>query len=285
MVLGFLLAFTAASLASVREVIQKHLTEDFSSLKLAFLGQLWGAIFATPLSLYRIEGFGNLISPWTGFSLLISASTVLITLYLFFEALSGEDLSVVSPLRNVNPVIVALFEPLILGTVLKPLHLVGALLGTIGAYILVASNGLKKPIENLDNREAQITLLIAVIYAFSSIARKYGTGAVDTLTFTYASWMLTLIGFAALALWKKEVPNVSELLRKDIIVMSLITVVSVFMGFFAISMISATQYTIIKQTSGIFSILLGGKIFSEDGISRKMIGALLVILGVIFAVI
>lgn len=285
MVLGTLLALGASFGGSVRETLQKHLTEDFTSLQMAFMGQVLGLLPLTVLAPFVLRGSSFTVNPWIVAALGISSGSTLIAVYLFFEALQGEDLSVVSPLRQVNPVIVAILEPLALGTLLEPMTGLGALASTAGAYVLVASNGLKAPLENLRNREAQLVLLVALIYAGASVARRFGTTATDPFAFLYTTWVLTTSGFTVWIYRRNELPGRKSFLRGDVLSMSLVTVLSVSIGFFALSLISATRYTVIKQLSGIFSVLIGGKVFSEQDLGRKMIGAVLILVGVAAATI
>jgi drug/metabolite transporter (DMT)-like permease len=62
--------------------------------------------------------------------------------------------------------------------------------------------------------------------------------------------------------------------------MGVVTAVGAVITIYAFSLISASEVVVVKQTSGIFGILIGRRFFSEEAIIRKLIGALIIIAGV-----
>ena len=155
-----------------------------------------------------------------------------------------------------------------------------------GAYILVAKESLITPIENLKNKGALITILVAFLLAVYSIAQRFGATNADPLLFVYISYLTSLIGFW---IWKrKESENnieVRSYFRKDIFALGTVTALGVVAGIFAYSMISASEVTVIKQSSAVFGVLIGGRLFKEDDLTRKLIGAVIIGLGVLLVTI
>jgi len=271
--IGILVALFSTLTSSVRESVRKHVARDFTSVQIGFMTQVYGAIVLLPFAVWQYFKHGLPMTPAIAFSLLVSAGGVLTTTYIYVEAMRITDISVTEPLRQTSPIMVALLEPLILNIKFSKTVIAAALIGSIGSYILVSSEGLTKPIENLRNRGAAMAVVVALIFAFLAIAKRFGSTNINPLLFTYITYILGLFGFW---LWKKAEGKKLEtgsFLRKDVFSMGVVTI-------YAFSLISASEVTVTKQASAIFGILIGGRFFRETGILRKLIGAAIIIAGV-----
>lgn len=280
MEIGILVALFSAFTSSLRESIRKHVARDFSSVEIGFMTQVYGTVVLFPFAAWHYLNTGVTITPQVGFALLVSAAGVLSTTYIYVEAMRIEDLSVTEPLRQTSPLIVALLEPFILGTQFSILIVVAALMGAAGSYILVSKEGLKKPLQNLRNRGAMLAVVVATIFSFLAIAKRFGSTSINPLLFTYITYILGLAGFW---LWKKRKDKelgAESFFRKDVFAMGTVTAFGAVVTIYAFTLISASEVTVIKQSSAIFGILIGGRFFREKAIARKMIGAVIIIAGV-----
>ncbi|MFB6241888.1 MAG: EamA family transporter [Candidatus Nanosalina sp.] len=280
MELGILIALASAFTSSLRESIRKHVSRDFSSVEIGFMTQVYGVILLAPFAGWYILNSSIVFTPPLVFSILISALGVLSSTYIYVEAMRISDLSVTEPLRQMTPLIVALLEPLVLGTSFSWIILVAALLGAIGSYVLVSKNGLLKPLENMRNKGALMAVAVAGIFAVLAIAKRFGSMNIEPLLFTYFTYILGLAGFW---IWKKS--NGDEIkreswLRKDVFAMGTVTAAGAVITIYAFSLISASEVVVVKQTSGIFGIIIGGRFFREERLLRKLIGAGIIIAGV-----
>lgn len=281
---GTILALTAALFSSLKGIARKHISKDFTSIQIGYLGQVYGSVLILPFAAWRYTQTGFNPTPGILLALVISTAVVLASTYLYIEALRITDISVTEPLRNTSPIFVALLEPLLLGINFQTLILAAALLGSAGAYILVSKDSLLTPIENMKNKGALISVLVAFILGLYSIAQRFGATNADPLIFIYLTYVTSLIGFW---IWKKHEGTSVELktyFRKDVFILGTVTAIGVVAGIYAYSFISASETTVIKQTSAIFSVLIGGKFFKETDLLRKTIGALIIIAGVILVI-
>lgn len=279
--LGVLLALLAALFSSLKGVARKHVSRDFSSVEIGYMGQVYGSVLLLPLAVWRYLESGIVLKPGVIVALLISTVIIISSTYLYIEALRITDISITEPLRNTSPIFVALLEPLILEINFKLLILGAALLGAGGAYILVAKDSLLTPIENMKNKGAMISILVAFILAIYSIAQRFGATNADPLIFIYLSYVTSLIGFW---FWKRRESGTIKLesyFRKDVFALGTVTAAGVVAGIFAYSMISASEVTVIKQTSAVFGVLIGGRFFREEDLVRKLLGAVIIMLGVL----
>jgi len=280
MELGVLVALLSAFTSSLRESIRKHVSTDFSSIEIGYMTQVYGAIVLAPFAAWYFLHSQFSLTSGVIFALLVSAAGVLSTTYLYVEAMRISEISVTEPLRQLNPLIVALLEPLILGTKFSFTIVAGAMLGATGSYILVAENGYRQPLENLRNHGALMAVLVAIIFALLAVAKRFGSTNIEPLLFTYITYVIGLIGFW---IWKRRSgDNISRenYMRKDVFSMGVVTAIGAVITIYAFSMISASEVVVIKQTSGIFGILIGRKFFKETQILRKLLGASIIILGV-----
>jgi len=125
-----------------------------------------------------------------------------------------------------------------------------------------------------------MAVLVAIIFALLAVAKRFGSTNIEPLLFTYITYVIGLIGFW---IWKRRSgDNISRenYMRKDVFSMGVVTAIGAVITIYAFSMISASEVVVIKQTSGIFGILIGRKFFKETQILRKLLGTSIIILGV-----
>lgn len=282
---GVLLALLAAIFSSLKGVARKHVARDFSSVQIGYIGQVYGAVLLLPVAIWKYSEAGITFTPGVLTAVLVSTAVILSSTYLYIEALRITDISITEPLRNTSPIFVAILEPLILSINFEILVLVAALMGSLGAYILLAKDSLLTPVENMRNRGALLSVIVAFILALYSIAQRFGATNTDPFLFIYLTYLTGLVGFW---IWKRKESGSIELndyFRKDVFALGTVTAAGVVAGIFAYSMISASEVTVIKQSSAVFSVVIGGKFFKEDDLIRKLIGAIIIMLGVILVAI
>lgn len=280
MELGILIALVSAFTSSLRESIRKHVARDFSSVEIGFMTQVYGVIVLAPFAAWYFLKSSIQLTPALGFSIVVSALGVLSSTYIYVEAMRISDLSVTEPLRQMTPLIVAMLEPLVLGTRFSWIILAAALLGAAGSYVLVSKNGLLEPLENMRNRGALMAVAVAGIFAVIAIVKRFGSTNIEPLLFTYFTYILGLAGFW---IWKKrngESIERKSWFRRDVFAMGTVTAAGAVITIYAFSLISASEVVVVKQTSGIFGILIGGRFFREEELFRKLVGAAIIIAGV-----
>lgn len=284
MSLGILLALTAALFSSLKGIARKHVARDFTSVEIGYMGQVYGSVLLLPFAAWRYLEAGITLNPGLATAIFLTTLTVLAATYLYIEALRITDISITEPLRNTSPIFVALLEPVILGISFETVLVAAALLGSAGAYILVAKDSILEPIESMKNRGALLSVLVAFILALYSIIQRFGATNMDPLLFAYITYVTSLMGFW---IWKRKESGTVELedyFRKDVFALGVVTAAGVVAGLFAYSMITASEVTVVKQTSAVFGVLIGGRFFKEDSLVRKLVGALIIFAGVLLVV-
>jgi drug/metabolite transporter (DMT)-like permease len=284
MSLGILLALIAALFSSLKGIARKHVSRDFSSVELGYMGQVYGSVLLLPFAIWRFLDVGLNLTTGVITALFVSTIIIIGSTYLYIEALRITDISITEPIRNISPIFVALLEPLIMDINYETMLLGAAFLGSAGAYILVAKDSLITPIENMKNKGALISVIVAFILAIYSIAQRFGATNADPLLFTYLCYLTSLAGFWYWKRKESEQIEIKSYFRKDIFALGTVTALGVVAGIFAYSMISASEVTVIKQSSAVFSVLIGGRFFKEEDLVRKFLGAVIIMLGVLAVV-
>lgn len=284
MSLGILLALIAALFSSLKGIARKHVSRDFSSVEIGYMGQVYGSVLLLPFAIWRFLDVGLNLTTGVITALFVSTIIIIGSTYLYIEALRITDISITEPIRNISPIFVALLEPLIMDINYETMLLGAAFLGSAGAYILVAKDSLITPIENMKNKGALISVIVAFILAIYSIAQRFGATNADPLLFTYLCYLTSLAGFWYWKRKESEQIEIKSYFRKDIFALGTVTALGVVAGIFAYSMISASEVTVIKQSSAVFSVLIGGRFFKEEDLVRKLLGAVIIMLGVLAVV-
>lgn len=285
MSVGVLVALLSAFFSAGRESLRKYVATDFSSVEIGFIGQVYGAVLLFPFAawIYLQNGFS--LTPSLLFAAIISGGVVLSTTYIYIEAMRISDISVTEPLRQTTPIFVALLEPLILDIGVEMSIVGAAVLGGIGSYVMVSKGSMKEPIRNIKNKGALMALLVAFIFSIWAIASRFGATNTNPLLFTYLTYIISLAGFGVWKSRRSETIEIKNYFRKDMFALGTVTAASAVIGIYAYSLLSASEVTVIKQTSGIFGVLIGGRFFKETDIVRKIIGAIIIVSGVVLVAI
>lgn len=276
----FIATLLAALLGSVRDGLQKLLLSDIESHELGFFSGTIGAILMTPFGYMYFPGHLTL---FLGVLLVFSGFASVIAIWMFLVALDIGEISVITPLRRVSPVIVAVIEPFFLAASYKPGILIGAILCGLGAFITaVKTENITTPLKDLANTAAILAIGVALFKALGSIATVYLAREMNYLFLSFFSLLSMAIGFAAITHKKQDNFDLRKGWNTNVGMVGLFAVLGTILITFAYSAASATQVITVKQSTIIFSILIGGKFFKEGNMMRKIVGSLLIIISIIF---
>lgn len=279
MILGVILAIGSALGSTLRETARKHVSEDFSSVKVGYLAQIYASLLLLPLAAWKFFKVGIGLNIDLILAVLVSTGAIISSTYLFIEAMRISDFSVTEPLRKLSPIFVAILEPLVLGINFSPRIAFGAVLGAGGSYILVSKDSLLKPLETIRNKGALVAILVAFILSLWAIAMRFAATHTNQFIFIFLIAFTSLLGFQIWMLKRGETVSIDELFRRDVFGLGFFTAIATVAGIFAYTYLSASEVTILKQTSAIFGIIIGGSLFKEENLLRKFVGTLTIILG------
>jgi len=204
---------------------------------------------------------------------------------LYMKAIKISPLSLTVPMLTFTPLFLLLTSPIILGEFPKIFGILGILLIVFGSYLLnihIIKNGYSAPFKALiKEKGSAMMLLAAFIWSITSNIDKIGV-----LSSSPIFWIISVNIFISLILsmiilfqrknFKENIiPNTKALLP-----IGMFLTLSLICQMTAIKMALVSYVISIKRTSIIFSSLYGFFIFKEPFLKFRLIGILIMVLGV-----
>ena len=206
---------------------------------------------------------------------------------LYIKAIKVSPLSLTIPFLSFTPLFLILTSFLILGEKPSPAGIIGIILIVLGAYALNINSmnsslrGLLEPLRALLKEKGSIYMIIvAFIYSITSSLGKLAIIHSGPVFFGVIYYIILALAFTPITLFKSR-GNLR--LRGNILDYGIIGFFIALMLIFHVSAIALTDvaYMIsIKRTSLLFSVIYGRLIFKEAGFRERILGSIMMILGV-----
>lgn len=256
-----------------------------------------GAVLMATLML--VTGDIPILGPDFGLALLIGGSLNILAFTLYTRAIKVADLSLTVPLVTLTPLFLLITSPIIVSEWPTGLDAIGVLLLIFGAYLLnlKASEGFTlAPLKALmTNPGSRMMLGVAFLWSITSNFDKIGT-----LNSSSLFWGMSLFGTIAIGMvpfivrrvWHKDTKialgssqtDKPVLARSQILFVLLagtFQAVGVSLQFAALTMAPVAQVIAVKRMSALISVGLGHTIFGETGLRERLLGAAIMVSGVI----
>lgn len=213
---------------------------------------------------------------------------------LYVEAIKISPLSMTLPFLSFTPVFLIMTSYLILGELPDKSGFAGILLVASGAYLLnihTIRYGILEPLRAI-RRERGSLLMIVVAFIFS-ITSNLGKMAIQhTNPLFFSVFYITLLSIALLPIMlfknyrrQSEFNNrikFSNLFKeKNFFIIGICYAIMVISHFKAVIIIEVPYMISVKRTSLIFGIIFGAIFFKETNIKEKLIGGIIMIIGLI----
>lgn len=229
------------------------------------------------------------LDPAFFYILLILLPLEIIAYLLYLKALRLSPLSLTIPFMALTPVFMIFTTRLILGEHILPMGIAGILFVFMGAYILnikTDKNGLLGPIYSiLKERGSVYMIIVALIYSVTAILGKlvmdYSSPMfMVAVYFPVVTIFLTLI---MIIRYRKGGIDLNRIKSQKTLFISLgvLFSITVLVHFIALNMTTAAYMIALKRLSVVFGILYGWLLFKEKHITSRLLGAGVMILGVI----
>ncbi len=274
-------ALLSAVFTAVITFLEKKQTAKQHSLEFSSAYSVINVLISLPLLLFLSPTSLEAVA-------LIFVSSMLGTVALWFwiKSLRRGDLSVVSPLINLNPVVVAILAYVFLGESLTRPQLGGITLILIGSYMLESRSHQRMldPFRKIARAGyAPYVILSVILYAVAAIFDKiilYKTSPISYLVLLQifmAIEFLFLISYRynnGLYAAKSAMKN-----WRSISLISFFTVLNRLAILFAISSSFVSLVMPVRRLSSLLSVIIGGYSLKEKGIDRKLIATIVMIIG------
>jgi len=279
----YLFAFSSAIFTALAVIIEKKSLLKQHSIEYSSVLSIF--MFILSLIFVRLVNFNLDLRVW----ILIALESLFFGLSTFFtaKAIRHMEVSSVSSLMVFLPAFVLFFGIIILGETINNLQLLGILFLILGIYILeIRKGGLLKPFTQIFKYQyINYVFLSLTLTALSLILARYllSTGLVDVYTLTFISYMFFMVYMVILIFVLHD--GIHGIIRGFkmsgvlIFFAATFTLVAKLLQNQAILIQNVTLVETIRRTYVIIVILLGGELFHEKNLTKKIIATLVMLLG------
>lgn len=301
-ILSLLTAFSQ----SLKDVLSKKKLHRIDEYSVSFLMGIFSIIFDfvflilitnTPLkelfpnsaSVFSIPRFDE-ISPTFWKTLIINGTLNLFATVIYLKAIKNSDLSVTIPMLAFTPVLLIFTSPIILGKSELPnlTSIIGIILVVFGSYLLNIKErrlGFWKPFHALiEEKGPKLMLLVAFVWSITSIYDKVGSIETSSIFWTLSVHLYINLSLGIILIFRKlkkiEVFKFNHV--TEIIPIGLFSSLTSLFQMTAVQLALVANVISIKRTSIVMTTIFGYLFFKEKNIASRILGASMMVLGVIF---
>lgn len=286
----FFYAGMCALLVSGANLVQKHVLRKVHVIDFSAAMALLNVLFSLPF-LFFVD-----FKALNGFIIFLISVTALISAAAFFLVNKGFrhlEVSTVAPLLALSPASSSILAFLILGEKVSILQISGILFMIIGSYILTTEP--KKSLLDpfylfLKSRYVHVVFLSLFCYGIISI---FDRSILHNFRVSIPSYIFFLNFFIALAFI--PISGIFGVGYKGVIigfreggwklfVASIFTVLYRLFEMKALVLAPVALVSGIKRTSSLFTTVIGGEIFHERNLGRKIVASIVIVAGTILVV-
>lgn len=281
----FIFAFVSTVCDSIKDLLRKKSTEYIDELVIIFQQRLYSLIILVPLMLLNIpQNLDNKM--WLPVVIVITFDTIASIFYI--KALKVSAMSLVVPIVSLTPVFILLTSSIINKELPSMGGIAGVLMSAIGIYVLQfskRSEGWLQPFAHLIKNKGP-RLMLGVVFAWS-ISSGFDKVVIKlTNPFFYSGLVsvgYTLVLFVVLLKRKSNIKNMF-VHTKNLMPIGLLEGTSLIFLMMAMQLTFVSYVVAIKLSSGLISVWLGKIFFKEQNIKEKLIGSLIIILGILLMI-
>ncbi len=279
LVLSILTAFTE----SLKDVFCKKSLQVLDSNLVACLTMGIAAIVLLPA--LWITGVPTL-GPQFWLAMLTGGTLNVIAYSLYMKAIQISDLSLITPLSALTPLFLLVTSPLIVKEFPTPLDGLGVFLVVVGSYILnlrSLDGDFLAPVKAMArDRGSRMMILVAFIWSITSTFDKIGVQNSSPLFWAIVLFAYIAIGILPSLFGSQKIDWLGVRKQwKSIVLAGIMNGIAVGSQMIAVGMVPVTQVIAVKRTSSLFSVGFGVWLFGEKGLRERLMGAIVMVLGVI----
>lgn len=280
----FIFAFFTALFESLKDVFSKKGLKNIDEYVVSWSLRFFALPFLIPLFFFiEIPSLGNQF--WV--VLLVGGPLDILATILYMKAIKCSDLSITVPMITFTPLFLLLTSPLILGEFPGFFGLVGVILIVLGSYLLnikKRSEGYLAPFRALlKEKGPKLMLLVAFIWSITSNFDKIGVQNSSPIFWVIATNIFIALFMFPIMLCKSQ-RSVQHIKTsyKVLIPIGLFGALALIFQMTAINLTLVAYVISIKRISAIMGVLFGYLIFKEKGIKERLLGVIIMVIGVLF---
>jgi drug/metabolite transporter (DMT)-like permease len=282
----FIFAISSAFFHALYFALTKKFLKNINQFVLAS-----GAFFITSIILFLISLINGIPEIAGLFYVSVLATTILniFIVILNYKALQITDLSLCIPILSFTPVFLIFTSFVLLGELPTILGVVGILLIVVGSYILNIKGGnigFLTPFKNIF-RNKGIMLMLAASF-FMSVSTNFDKLVVvnsDPIFGSSIVYFLLAVSFLIISSAKKyEIKDVMKANFHKFFLIALVIVLTAILINLTYTLQIVPYVISIKRFSVLFSVLLGALFFKEKNIPKRLLGALIMLIGAVIII-
>lgn len=281
--LWFVLAISVALSQSLKDVYNKTQLKNFDEYIIGCSLTFFTSLFLSPLLLFiDTPQVGNKF--WL--ALLVSGFLNGIAYILYLRAIKISDLSIVAPITTFSPLFLLITSPLIVGEFPQLLGIIGVLLIVLGSYLLnlkQKQQGYLAPFRAIiTDHGSRLSLLVAFIWSISANFDQVGVQNSSPIFWAISVFFTISIILLPIVLYKSH-HNLYKLKTGGwkLVIYGMINSLAMGCQMMAINLIFVAYVISVKRTSVLFTVVLGKIILKEKNIKERLLGAAIMVSGVL----
>ena len=205
---------------------------------------------------------------------------------LYIKAIKSSDLSITVPIITFTPLFLILTSPLILREYPTFYSIIGIFLIVGGSYVLnlgEMKNNFFAPIQALvRNKGPRMMLFVALIWSVSANLDKMGVQMSTPLFWPIAmNAFITIVMTPVVFLGSKVEGEQLHKILKNFLAIGFCKTIGISCQMLAINLTLVAYVISIKRLSAVMTVLFGYLIFKERGIRERLMGAVIMVGGVL----
>lgn len=279
--MGILAAILSAFLSAIKEIVSKKLSGKVDATVSTFASFAFAVpYYLVVIALCWLSGFENFkFAPgffyWIIFRSLSDAFAELFRMH----AYKYGDLSVVSSLFSLYPIILLITSPLITGDKLTAAGAVSVIVTIVGTIVILYKPRNAK--DRIDPKAILFSLAAAICFSLNSCFDRL---AVQTGTPLMSGFMMTLLaGVFILPMMLRKSAQLPQLAqyRVPFLQRGFFEITFMVVKLYALTLLQAPYVVGLQRISVLLSVVSGRVFFKEEHFVQRLIGACLVVAGVV----
>lgn len=287
----FLFAFLCALLLSASSILEKRVLQTVHSIDFSVANSLLNLLFSIPfIFLIRWEA----LDPIVIMCIFCAATLAAISFLLVAKGMRHLEISTVSPLLSLSPGMTALLAFFVLGEKLTPLQVGGVVCMIVGSYILTmqAGKGLFEPMKLFfKSQYVRFIILSLLFYSFGAIVDRFVLFDLKATVPVYMFFFHTSVALLYIPIaWRfggsiQGTRNALVNNTPDLVFSSIFTVGYRYFQMEALQIASVGLVSAVKRSSSLFITIIGGELFHENHLKRKVLALSVIIIGSLFIIV
>ena len=284
----FFIALLSSFLSAFAAISQKKILFKLNPVQFSFYLSIANLVLSIPFFFfidYNTINFSNL-------SVLFIKSLIGVAAFLcVMTALKNLQISNALPLLALTPGFVAVFAFLFLGEALKFYEVLGLISLIAGTFILESKN-LKEILFPLNvffkSKYHRYILAALLLFTASSVMDKLLVSKMNLMPISFTAFqhiyfalLLFIIYFAFRGKLVDHSPQVNKTDYLWILLISVLTIGYRYTQIVSVSLASVALTLAVKRTSVLWATVIGGRIFKDSNLLKKIIAVLFILLGAI----